>query len=137
MPLDLYPFAEWGGGGGTQLHLIPGRKGLTGVLGEVPYWVQFTDQHRLEVRFPFRNRLARSRPGLHRKAVPPFAARRSVAFGQDVSAYVTVTDAARRGDVTDNGRHSCDSNASGPELACVPAVCCQGESSTFLTIVVG
>eukprot|EP00884_Botryococcus_braunii_P004597 jgi/Botrbrau1/14138/Bobra.182_3s0079.1 len=32
----------------NALHLTPGRKGLTGVLGEVPYWVQFTDQHRLE-----------------------------------------------------------------------------------------
>lgn len=50
---SIVHFADSGEVGGAQLHLIPGRKGLTGVLGEVPYWVQFTDQHRLEVR-PFR-----------------------------------------------------------------------------------
>jgi hypothetical protein len=38
--------------GFVQLHLTPGRKGLTGVLGEVPYWIQFTDKHRLEVGSP-------------------------------------------------------------------------------------
>jgi hypothetical protein len=33
-----------------QLRLIPGRKGLRHVLGDVPSWVAFQDKEKVEVR---------------------------------------------------------------------------------------
>lgn len=36
----------------VQLNLIPGRKGLRNVLGDVPSWVAFQDKEKVEVR-PF------------------------------------------------------------------------------------
>jgi hypothetical protein len=34
---------------GLQLNLIPGRKGLRTVLGDVPSWVAFQDKEKVEV----------------------------------------------------------------------------------------